>query len=228
MPTSLPDLGSVEAVLFDVDGTLIDSNDAHAEAWTRALGEHGVGAVFADVRPLIGMGGDKLLPRVAGIADSSSLGRAITARKKEIFDELLPGLRPTPGARALVEQLRGRRVQLVIATSADDTEMRAILERAGVADLFAERTSKDDAEASKPDPDIVEAALKKSGAAATSTVMIGDTPYDIEAAARAGVRTVALRCGGYWTDDTLAGAAAIVDDPQALCDVWRLAVSRKP
>jgi phosphoglycolate phosphatase-like HAD superfamily hydrolase len=198
-------------VLCDVDGTLIDSNGAHAAAWTQALIEHGITTSVSDVRPLIGMGGDKLLPAVAHVEEDSPRGVAMAKRKKE-----LPGLRPTHGARSLLEYWRERDVNLVVATSADDREMRAILEQAGLDGLFSAHTSKDDAAESKPDPDIVRAALARAGARPESSVMIGDTPYDIEAAARAGVATIALRCGGYWTDADHRGAIAIYDDPAAL------------
>jgi HAD superfamily hydrolase (TIGR01509 family) len=203
-------------VLCDVDGTLIDSNGAHAAAWTQALIEHGITTSVSDVRPLIGMGGDKLLPAVAHVEEDSPRGVAMAKRKKELFDAALPGLRPTHGARSLLEYWRERDVNLVVATSADDREMRAILEQAGLDGLFSAQTSKDDAAESKPDPDIVRAALARAGARPESSVMIGDTPYDIEAAARAGVATIALRCGGYWTDADLRGAIAIYDDPAAL------------
>ena len=210
-----------EALLFDVDGTLIDSNGAHASAWTQALREHGVGAEDDQVRRLIGMGGDKLLPAVAQVSEDSDVGKAITRRKKAIFATLLPGLQPTPGARVLLEYLRDQRVDLIIATSADDRELSALLRRAGVDDLIPKRTSKDDATASKPDPDIVQAALAKSGARPERTMLIGDTPYDIEAAHRSGIDAIALRCGGYWSDSSLRGALGIFDDPQALLAHWR-------
>jgi HAD superfamily hydrolase (TIGR01549 family) len=209
-----------DAVLFDVDGTLIDSNKAHAQAWTEALREHGVVVDVDRIRPLIGMGGDKLLPAAAQTSAESELGKAITRRKKEIFDRLLPGLRPTRGARPLLEFLGEQRVKVVIATSADDREVRALLERAGVHDLIHEGASKDDAAESKPDPDIVQAALARAGSPPHGTVMIGDTPYDIEAAARAGIQAIALRCGGYWPDSQLKGAVAIFDDPDALLAHW--------
>jgi len=203
-------------VLFDVDGTLIDSNGAHAAAWTQALIEHRIEVTVGDVRPLIGMGGDKLLPAIAHVEESSSLGMAVAKRKKEVFSAALPGLRPTNGARALLDYLRDRGIELVVATSAGDREMRALLDQAGLADLFAAHTTKDDAAESKPEPDIVLAALARGEAKPESTVMVGDTPYDIEAARRAGVAAIALRCGGYWTDADLNGAIHIYDDPAAL------------
>lgn len=210
-----------ETALFDVDGTLIDSNAAHAETWTQALHEHGIATDLTTIRSLIGMGGDKLLPRVADLDEDSPKGRAIAARKKALFLERLAGLQPTRGARALVEYLLRQGVDLVIATSAGDDEMKRLLEQAGVADLIPSRASKDDAAESKPDPDIVHAAMQRSRARPETTVMIGDTPYDVEAAARAGVRAIALRCGGYWTDDDLRGAVAIFDDSAALLEHLR-------
>jgi len=218
----LPALDRVSAVLFDVDGTLIDSNGAHAESWAQALTEHGLPRHAEEVRPLIGMGSDKLLPTiVAGLEAESPQGRAIARRKKEWFAERLPRLQATHGARALVAHLREREKAMVVATSADTEEMNAILRQAGVADLIACRTSSDDAEESKPDPDIVVAALRRAGAPPEAAVMIGDTPYDIEAARRAGVGAIVFRCGGYWPDGSLGGALAIFDDPETLLAGWK-------
>ena len=208
-------------LLFDVDGTLIDSNGAHAEAWTQALREHGIDAHLQEIRRMIGMGGDKLLPVFAHVSEDSDKGQAITRRKKELFSARLPELAPTRGARELIQFLNDRGVGIVIATSADDGEMRALLRRAGVDDLIPERTSKEHARASKPDPDIVRAAMVKAGARPAHTALIGDTPYDIEASERAGIDVIALRCGGYWTDDSLRGAIAIFDDPEKLLTHWR-------
>ena len=209
------------SVLFDVDGTLVDSNGAHASAWASALREHGVRVDEAQVRPLIGMGGDKLLPAVANLDEASSKGRAIARRKKELFDDLLPRLQPTPGARALLEYLRNEHIDIVIATSADDRDMDALLRQAKLDDLIDKRASKSDAAESKPDPDIVCAGLALARSGPESTVMVGDTPYDIEAARRAGIPAIALRCGGYWSDGDLHGALCVLRDPQELLDQWR-------
>jgi HAD superfamily hydrolase (TIGR01509 family) len=213
--------GIVKAVLLDIDGTLIDSNAAHADAWAQALREHGIVCDAATVRPLIGMGSDKFLPRVAKVEDTSPEGRAMAKRKKALFDERLPHLRPTPGARDLVMFLLDAQKTLVVATSADDKEMDALLEQAGVADLLPRRSSKDDADASKPDPDIVQAALRRAKCEPSEAIMVGDTPYDLEAARRAGVRSIALRSGGHWTDADFAQAEAILDDPAALLEYAR-------
>ena len=206
--------------MFDVDGTLIDSNAAHAETWAQALSEHGVPRDAAQIRPLIGMGSDKLLPTL-GLEEGSPIGRAVARRKKELFARRLPQLQPTRGARALVAYLREHGKTLVVATSADEEEMDALLQQAGVSDLIPRRTSSDDAAHSKPDPDIVLAALKRSGSRPDESVMIGDTPFDIEAARRARIDPIALRCGGHWGDRELAAAIGIFNDPADLLEHWR-------
>jgi phosphoglycolate phosphatase-like HAD superfamily hydrolase len=199
--------------LFDIDGTLVDSNDAHAHAWVRAFAEASIRVEFQKARSAIGMGGDKLMPAVAGIQADSPPGQRISERRGDIFKaEYLPHLRAFRNAGALVSAIQARGLETVAATSAKRDELEALLEIAGALSLLARSASGDDAEQSKPDPDIVDAALKKIGARASDSLMIGDTPYDIEAASRAGVRTIAFRCGG-WSDATLQGTVAIYDGP---------------
>lgn len=201
------------AVLFDVDGTLVDSNDAHADAWVRAFAEHGVTVDRDQVRRGIGMGGDKLMPQVSGIEESSRQGQAIAARRSELFRrEFLPTLEAFRDAARLVAAIKARGARVVAASSAKADELTPLLEVAGAASLMDAATSSDDAEESKPDPDIVAAALERAGATAADAMMIGDTPYDIEAAQRCGVPIIAFRCGG-WTDPDLHGAVAIYDGP---------------
>lgn len=207
---------ALDTVLLDIDGTLIDSNDAHARAWVEAMAAHGYVVPFEHVRPLIGMGGDKLLPKLTGLDPESGEAKRIGETRGEIFSTReLRALRPTPGARALLEHLTARGLELVVATSAKADEVTMLLEQAGVADLIAAASSADDAERSKPDPDIVQAALKTVHRPASHAVMIGDTPYDVEAATRARVPIIGLRCGG-WSDDGLRGATEIRDDPADL------------
>src|SRR4051812_28265750 len=165
------------AAIFDVDGTLVDSNRAHARAWVDALTEHGHHVDAARVLPLIGMGGDKLLPALTGLDVESPEGEAISRRRREIFQRVyLPELQPTRGARNLLEMLRDERVQLLIASSAERSELRQLLRIVGASDLLSDATSSDNADRSKPDPDIVRAALARSGFAAAEVVMVGDTP----------------------------------------------------
>jgi len=208
---------ALRTVLLDIDGTLIDSNDGHARAWVDSLRAHGYVVPFEQVRPLIGMGGDKVLPELTGLDPESGEAKRMSVTRSELFLEReLPTLQPTRGARALLEHMLAEGLELVVATSAKTDEVRALLERAGVSDLIELASSADDAERSKPDPDIVQAALRLSGKQAAHSAMIGDTPYDIEAAARARVPAIALRCGGWWDDAALANATAIYDDPADL------------
>jgi HAD superfamily hydrolase (TIGR01509 family) len=204
-------------VLLDIDGTLVDSNDAHADAWVRALREHGHDVSFETVRPLIGMGGDNLLPAAAGVEKESEEGKKIAERRGEIFKELLPSIVAFPGTRDLVLLLQNNGFKVAIATSAPDEEVDPLLDIAEVRDLLKTQTSADDAKNSKPDPDIVHAALAKIGVPARETVLVGDTRFDIEAGGKAGVKVIALRCGGA-PNEELAGALAVYDDPEDLVE----------
>jgi HAD superfamily hydrolase (TIGR01509 family) len=203
----------VRAVLFDVDGTLVDSNDAHAAAWLQAFSEHGVTVDPIQVRRSIGMGGDKLMPAVSGIPESSDLGSRIAARRGEIFKrEWLPTLTPFAGAEQLVRLIADRGLTAVAASSAAKDELTPLLKIAGVLSIMDGATSSDDADQSKPAPDIIHAALRRARVDAREAVMIGDTPYDVAAARRAGVRIIAVRSGG-WLDPDLTGAIEIYDGP---------------
>jgi HAD superfamily hydrolase (TIGR01509 family) len=213
---STPDC-PVRGVILDIDGTLLDSNAEHAEAWSDALAEHGYYIDASRIRPLIGMGGDKVLPTLIGLSEESPTGRKISRRRGEIFRaKYLPRIRPFPQVRDLVERLEREGRTIVVASSASKEDLRALLEKAGVRDLLDGETSSDDAERSKPDPDIVHAAMEKLDLPPERVVMIGDTPYDVEAATRAGIRTIALRSGGCWTDPELHGATAIYSNPADL------------
>lgn len=204
-------------VLLDIDGTLLDSNDAHARSWAEIFRRFGYDIPFEHVRPLIGKGSDKLLPELTGVDAESDRGGQMTEERSRLFlQDHLPHLSPTRGARELVQRLRDVGYRLVVATSASGEELDQLLRQATVDDLIEHATSASDAESSKPDPDIVCAALNRGKLRPQETVMLGDTPYDIEAAGRAGVPAIALRCGGWWGDTALAGAVAIYDDPAAL------------
>ncbi len=206
-------LDGFSAVLLDVDGTLVDSNDRHADAWTRAFHEAGHQVDPAEVRTAIGMGGDHLMPRVSRLQADSPEGRRIAERRGQIFRaDYIPHLRPFPGARDLVVWLKQQGFVVVAASSARRDELKQLLEVAGVAGLIDASTSSDDAEESKPEPDIIQAALTKAGVEADAAMMVGDTPYDIEAASAAGVASIAFRTGG-WPDVQLYGAIAIYDGP---------------
>jgi HAD superfamily hydrolase (TIGR01509 family) len=206
----------LQGIIFDVDGTLVDSNDAHAQSWVDTFAEAGYDVPFEAVRPLIGMGGDKLLPKTIGIRHDSEEGKKLSKRRSGIFrKKYLPNLRPLEGSRALVLRVRSEGLKAIVATSAKDDELKGLLEAAEVADLMEEKATASDAKRSKPDPDIVEAAIEESGISPQNLVMIGDTPYDIEAASKAKVRTIAFRSGG-WTDEALAGAVEVFAGPADL------------
>lgn len=206
-------------VILDVDGTLVDSNRQHAQAWFDAFTEAGLsGGTALDLQRLIGMGSDKLIPAAVGLPGDGPEAQRLGERRAAIFRELyLPALRPTPGAAALVEALRDRDFELAVASSARPDELRSLLEAAGVPWLADRATSGDQVDESKPEPDVIEAALGRLGLAPDEVVLIGDTPYDVEAGVRAGVTVVALRCGG-WDDVSLRDAAAVYRDPAELLE----------
>ena len=158
---------TIRGVIFDLDGTLVDSNEAHVLAWVDALAEFDWTVTQEQVRPLIGMGGDKLLPALIGIADDSPEGRPLVRRRDHLMARVVPTLRPFPGAQALVEALHERGLRLAV-----------------------------EAEHSKPDPDIVAAARAALGLAASEVVKIGDTRYDLEASrrSRCAAATAPQRC----------------------------------
>ncbi len=207
----------LQGVILDVDGTLVLSNDAHAQAYVDAFAELGYEVPFDRIRPLIGMGSDQLVPQLLPeLKDQEGKVKAISERRKElIMTHYGPPLSPTNGARQLVLHMQQAGLRLIIASSATSEEMQILLKAAQVEDLLQEVTTSSDAEASKPAPDIVEAALSKLNMEPDQVLMIGDTPYDIQSAGGAGVGLIALRSGGF-DDAALAGAKAIYNDPADL------------
>ena len=206
----------LKAVIFDIDGTLVDSNDAHARSWVEAMAEQGYSVAYDEVRRRIGMGGDNLLPEVIGQDKESEVGKALSARRKEIFQSQYRGsVCAFPDVPALFGRVWEAGMKPVLCTSSDQDDLEALLQIAGVEDLAEATTSSQDAPHSKPDPDPLHAALKKSGVRPEQAIMVGDTPFDIEAARKAGVGTIAVRCGGF-SDDDLKGALVVYDDPADL------------
>jgi HAD superfamily hydrolase (TIGR01509 family) len=209
-------MGPIRGVIFDVDGTLIDSNDGHARAWVDALAEAGHAVPYERIRPMIGMGGDKVLPLVAGLSADDGKGQRIAGRREAIFAErYLPKVKALPGARELLVRLRKEGHRLAVASSSKEDMLQRLLALVGAEDLLEAKTSSDDAENSKPDPDIVTAALERLGEPRDRVVMVGDTPYDVEAARAAGIGAIGFRSGG-WTDPGLKGSLAIYDGPADL------------
>lgn len=206
----------IRGVILDVDGILVDSNDAHARAWRDALEAYGYNPLYGEIRQLIGMGSDQVLPILIGMDSKSTEGQEINELRSEIFQtHYLPRLRPFPQARALLAQMRAVGLTLVVASSAQQEELGKLVAIANVADLIQEVTTIDDAEHAKPAPDIVEAALAKMQHQRNAVVMLGGTPYDLEAATQAGIAMIGLRCGG-WQDVDLYGALAIYENPADL------------
>jgi HAD superfamily hydrolase (TIGR01509 family) len=209
-------MGPIRGVIFDVDGTLVDSNDEHARAWVDALSEAGRTVSYERLRPMIGMGGDKVLPLVAGLSAEEGDGKRIAERRDAIFAErYLPQVKAFPGARELLVRLRKEGLRLAVASSSKEDLLRRLLALVGAEDLLETKTSSDDADKSKPDPDIVTVALERLGEPRAQVVMVGDTPYDVEAARAAGIAAIGFRSGG-WNDDGLEGAVAVYDGPAAL------------
>lgn len=210
---------ALQGVLLDIDGTLVLSNDAHAQAWVEVFAEFGYEVDFEQVRPLIGMGGDKILPKFApGLSDKEGKGKEIAEHRKElVIKKYGPNVPPANGTRELVSKMQDEGLRLVIATSAKAQELEVLLKAAQVDDLLSldEATTSSDTDSSKPEPDIVEAALNKIEMQPSEVVMLGDTPYDIESAKKAGVSVIAFRCGGF-NDSQLKDAIAIYNDPADL------------
>ena len=200
------------ALLTDIDGTLVDTNALHTAAWCDAFRAHGVAAKPEVIAPMIGMGADKIVPLVArGLHSGEGLGKAIVEdRRHRFLNGYLREARPTPGARALLSTLRDAGVKIYVASSAQSDEREALLRRAGVSDLV--EAAPDRSLPSKPDASTVQAALAQAGVPSCQACLLGDTPYDVDAASSAGVSCIAVRCGGS-NDEDLDGAIAIYDDP---------------
>jgi len=209
----------VEAVIFDIDGTLVDSVDLHALAWQQALGHFGHDFSFERVRRQIGKGSDQLLPALLPVDVVERQGKEIERYRSELFKrDYLPRVRAFPAVRELFERLKADGKRIALASSAKGDELEMYKKIAGIGDLIDAETSSDDADKSKPHPDIFQAALGRLGRVSPERVIvIGDTPYDAQAAAKAGMRTIGVLCGGFPEADLrAAGCIAIYRDPADL------------
>ncbi|HEX8223709.1 MAG TPA: HAD family hydrolase [Allosphingosinicella sp.] len=196
------------AALFDVDGTLVDTNDLHAAAWREAFGHFGLDKPLEEIRWQVGKGGDNLIPTLfPDLADERR--EALEAYRGELFKrDYLPRATPFPGVRDLFERLASEGVKIVLASSSHSEEVDYHLSLIGCADLVSAKTSKDDVENSKPCPDIFAAALRRvAPLGADEVAVVGDTPWDAKAAAKLGLRIVGFRSGGF-PDEALAEAGA--------------------
>lgn len=211
-------MSKVTGVIFDVDGTLVDSNHQHAMAWQDAFHAAGYPIAYERIRRLIGKGSDKLLSELTGISLDSPEGKALSEACARIFQEkYLPQIQPFRKSAELVRALRQRGKTLAVASSARREDLEALLKIAGVPDLVESSTTSKEAERSKPDPDIVAAALEKLGTPPERTMMLGDTPYDVESGLRAGIGVIALRSGG-WHDADKARQPSMKTSPSC----WRI------
>ena len=203
------------AAIVDVDGTLVDSNYHHAIAWQRALRRHGVSVPAWRIHRHIGMGGDQLVAAVAGDEVEERCGDAVRDAETSLYMELIDEVQPLAGARELIVALGERFDSVVLASSAKEDEVDYyldLLEARGIADAW---TTSADVEATKPEPDLVHAALEKAGA--DGGLMIGDTAWDVKAALRAGLVAVGVLTGGFAEAELRdAGAAAVFESVREL------------
>ncbi len=208
----------IEAVIFDVDGTLVDSVGYHAEAWERAFARFGKDVDKATLRARIGKGGDQLMPEFLDDAELHRIGDKLEKTRSEIFkDDYLHRLKGFPGCRALMQDLRKRGLKIALASSAKSSELKVYKEIADIDGLTDVETSSDDAEKSKPHPDIFQAALAKLKVAPSNAVVIGDSSFDAEAARKAGIPSIGVLCGGFSESDLReAGAGRVYRDPADL------------
>ncbi len=203
------------AAILDIDGTLVDTNYHHAIAWYRAFREHDVTVPAWRIHRHVGMGGDQLVAAVAGDEVEASAGDAIREAEERLYAQLIDEVLPLDGARELIHELRRRGHRVVLASSANERDVEHYLDLLEVRDAVDGWTTSADVAATKPHPDLVAAALEKAGE--LSAVMVGDTTWDVEAAARAGVKTIGALTGGFSEPELLeAGAVAVFESPAAL------------
>ncbi|MCU1291690.1 MAG: family hydrolase [Bryobacterales bacterium] len=208
------------AVIFDIDGTILDSVDLHAKAWQEAFHHFGHDVSFDEVRSQIGKGGDQLVPVFLSDEELKTIGKEIQEYRSQLFKEkYLPQVKPFPKVRELFQTVLEHGQKLALASSAQGDELEQYERIAHVEDLVHVETSSADAERSKPHPDIFEAALDRLGKdiSKEEVIVVGDSPYDAEAAKRAGLRTIGVLSGGF-PESSLreAGCIAIYDGPADL------------
>ena len=204
-----------EIAVLDVDGTLVDTNYQHAVAWYRAFRQHGIVQPVWRIHRLVGMGGDQLVPALCGDEVAAGKGDDIRAAEKALYLAMIEEVEPLPAARDLIVELKRRDKKVVLASSAKPDELDHYLDLLDARDLADAWTSSEDVQATKPEPDLVHAAIDKAGGG--EALMIGDSPWDCRAAKRAGVGTVAVLTGGFAEQElTEAGALAVFESIEDL------------
>jgi HAD superfamily hydrolase (TIGR01509 family) len=203
---------ALEAVLLDIDGTLIDSNDKHADCWVEAFRKFGKEVPLDVIRMQIGKGGDLLVPDTLNAREMREFGEPLKKYRGELWkDDYMKSVKPFPGAIEAIRALHGRGLKVAFASSSNPNEVEYYVELLGVGDLLEGTTSKGDAEVSKPSPEIFEAALERVNADAARSLVVGDTPYDVLAAHRIPVAVAAVLCGGF-PRESLTKAEFVFDD----------------
>jgi HAD superfamily hydrolase (TIGR01509 family) len=204
----------VEAILCDIDGTLVDSNHLHAKAWQDAFAAMDIHVGFDDALCQIGKGGDQLMPVFVPEYKLHAVEKPLEAYRKFVFQtDYLSQVKPFPKVREFLLRLKDEGVRLSLASSASKEDLKIYKKIAHMEDLIEESSSSDDAERSKPHPDIFSATLEKLGVSADHAIALGDTPYDAEAAGKCGLRTIGLTCGGWSAEDlTKAGCVEVYRD----------------
>ena len=204
-----------EAVILDVDGTLVDTNYHHALCWYRAFRERDIVLPLWRLHRHVGMGGDKYVEAVAGREVEDRLGDELRNAWQSLFDGVIDEVSPLDGANELIHELKDRGLTVVLASSSVEAHLDHFLDLLDARDVVDGWTMKDDVEGSKPDPDLVQAALEK--ARTRDAVMVGDTPWDVHAARKAGVATLCLLTGGFGEDELReAGAEDVFESIAAL------------
>ena len=198
--------------ILDIDGTLVDTNYHHAIAWFRAFRQHGIVLPIWRIHRHIGMGGDQLIGALTDERFEAREGESIRAAEKVLYMELIGEVEPMQGARQLLEEIKRRGHSVVLASSAKADEVEHYVELLDARTIADAWTTSADVEQTKPQPDLVNSALQKAQAAAKDAVMVGDTPWDVQAARSAKVPTIAVRTGGFGQDELEeAGAAAVFE-----------------
>lgn len=200
----------LKALILDIDGTLLDSNWQHVDAWSEAFAKEGYHFDRQVIHDQVGKGGDNLVPTLVPDAPDDVQKRLEKAEGRIYREKYRDTVRPFPGARDLIVEANKRSQKVVLASSANGPDLDFYVDLLDAKELLSSTTSKDDVEHSKPCPDIFEAALEKLGVGPEEAVVVGDTPFDIAAAAKIGLRTIAVRSGDF-TDEQLTGAVEIYD-----------------
>lgn len=192
----------MKAAIFDIDGTLVESVDLHAKAWQETFAHFGHRVAFQEIRMQIGKGGDQLMPVFLSKEEIASRGKAIEQYRSELYkNNYFSQVRPFPKVRELFERLLVDEWKIALASSAKGDELNTYKEICGITDLVEAETSSDDAEKSKPHPDIFEAAVARLNVAPGDCVVVGDSPYDAQAATKAGISSIGFLCGGFSRED---------------------------